>query len=268
MSAVDMTAAVGGSPQPQMGALEAHAAMGRAASPAEKSGGSFNFGDFLDVINPLQHIPGIAELYRSVTNDQISDDARKAGNAFYGFALGGPVGLGAMLAYSAAGDRWSGSPQDVQPADVQVADASAVAGAAETSETSEIPVPVPKPDRMPETAPVESRRSQGEGQGLVLGQTVASTADKPGMPLSLSALLSEADPVDSARETGDTTETGASSVAYVDGVAGAKPQQKETGLPDEQGLGRLAAHQANHLPLDVLKALQERHAQRTSSERS
>lgn len=42
------------------------------------------FGDLLDVINPLQHIPMVSSIYRAVTGDEISPGARVAGGALYG----------------------------------------------------------------------------------------------------------------------------------------------------------------------------------------
>ena len=53
----------------------------------------FSFGDLLDIINPLQHIPVIGSIYRSVTGDEISGPARIMGGMLYG----GPVGLVAAL---------------------------------------------------------------------------------------------------------------------------------------------------------------------------
>lgn len=103
----------------------------------------FSFGDFIDVINPLQHIPGVAELYRSVTNDQISDDARKAGNVLYGFALGGPVGVGAMMAYNAVGDRMNGANAPQEAATATVAEALPTG---EGADVNAPPVPTRKPD--------------------------------------------------------------------------------------------------------------------------
>ena len=52
------------------------------------------FGDFIDIINPLQHIPGVSTLYRSLTGDEISPGARMAGGTLYG----GPVGFASALA--------------------------------------------------------------------------------------------------------------------------------------------------------------------------
>ncbi len=58
----------------------------------------------------------------------------------------------------------------------------------------------------------------------------------------------------------------ASSVSYLDMPDSATPSGPV--MPDQQGLDRLASHKSNHLPLDVLKALQERHAERSVSERT
>lgn len=54
----------------------------------------FTFLDFLDVINPLQHIPLVSTLYRSFTGDSIDPGSRIAGGTLYG----GPVGAGLAVA--------------------------------------------------------------------------------------------------------------------------------------------------------------------------
>lgn len=54
----------------------------------------FGIADVLDVINPLQHIPVISSIYRSLTGDEISPGARLAGGAMYG----GPLGLVSAVA--------------------------------------------------------------------------------------------------------------------------------------------------------------------------
>jgi len=48
----------------------------------------FSFLDFLDIINPLQHIPLVATLYRNITGDEIDPGSRLVGSALYG----GPIG--------------------------------------------------------------------------------------------------------------------------------------------------------------------------------
>jgi hypothetical protein len=48
----------------------------------------FNFRDVLDLINPLQHIPIIGNIYRSLTGDLAAPAIRIAGGALFGGALG------------------------------------------------------------------------------------------------------------------------------------------------------------------------------------
>jgi hypothetical protein len=54
-----------------------------------KGDGMFSFGDLIDVVNPLQQLPIIGSIYRSLTGDTISTGARLAG----GFLMGGPLGF-------------------------------------------------------------------------------------------------------------------------------------------------------------------------------
>ena len=64
-------------------------------SPADASAGlqffgqdGFTFLDLLDVINPLQHIPVISTLYRSISGDTIDPGAKIAGGTLFGGPLG------------------------------------------------------------------------------------------------------------------------------------------------------------------------------------
>ena len=50
--------------------------------------GKFGWDDFLDVINPLQHIPIVAQIYRAVTGDQIDGAAELIGSLPFG-----PLGM-------------------------------------------------------------------------------------------------------------------------------------------------------------------------------
>ena len=51
----------------------------------------FTFLDLLDVINPLQHIPIISTLYRSISGDTIDPGAKIAGGMLFGGPLGAAV---------------------------------------------------------------------------------------------------------------------------------------------------------------------------------
>lgn len=71
----------------------------------DDSGGGF--ATFLDVINPLQHIPVVSTLYRELTGDTISPAARIAGAALYG----GPIGAGIAIV-GAVAEQVSGESPD------------------------------------------------------------------------------------------------------------------------------------------------------------
>jgi hypothetical protein len=64
--------------------------------------GEFGWDDFLDMINPLQHIPGIAQIYRAVTGDEINGAANLLGAIPFG-PLGG-LGLISAVADLAVKD--------------------------------------------------------------------------------------------------------------------------------------------------------------------
>jgi hypothetical protein len=53
----------------------------------EKEG--LTFGDVLDIINPLQHLPIISSIYQAATNDDIGMGSKLIGGALFG----GPIGL-------------------------------------------------------------------------------------------------------------------------------------------------------------------------------
>lgn len=52
------------------------------------SDGSFALADLLDVINPLQHIPGVSTLYRELTGDTIKPEFKIAGGGVFGGIIG------------------------------------------------------------------------------------------------------------------------------------------------------------------------------------
>lgn len=67
----------------------------------------FTFGDILDVINPLHHLPFIGSVYRKISEDQIAPAAQLAGGALYGGGIGAAV-AGANLALKNATGKDAG----------------------------------------------------------------------------------------------------------------------------------------------------------------
>ncbi len=74
---------------------------GQETSSEEKK--SWSFWDFLDVINPLHHIPGVGTLYREITGDEIGNTARIIGGAIYGGAVGAAAGIANVAIAEATG---------------------------------------------------------------------------------------------------------------------------------------------------------------------
>jgi hypothetical protein len=64
---------------------------GTDSSPRARAwkGDSFSFRDFLDIINPLQHLPVVSTVYRWLTGDTIGAVPRMIGDGLFG----GPVGF-------------------------------------------------------------------------------------------------------------------------------------------------------------------------------
>lgn len=88
-----------GAPAPADGGAKATAAN---ASFYWDSDG-FSFGDLLDVINPLQHLPIISTIYRDLTDDDIGAVSRVAGGVLYGGVIGLAVSLFNVLLDAATG---------------------------------------------------------------------------------------------------------------------------------------------------------------------
>ncbi|MES0881937.1 hypothetical protein [Roseibium sp. SCP14] len=238
------------------------------SAPSGRGNSGFELGDFIDLINPLQHIPGVAEVYRSITNDQISDQIRKSGNAIYGFALGGPIGLGAMMAYNALGDHYYGSSGDKTQSETVLA---ASEGPSASDGAGKIPVPEPKPGTHGFETRDESMSEKSVGTTTVLGETIASAGTRSA-PLVLHEILTgtgsqdREGPPSRVSSISEDARQRSSSISYVDETL--QSEASAMSIPDDEDLSRLAGHKSNHLPLDVLKALQERHAERTASKRT
>ena len=65
---------------------------------ARRGGEDIGFGAFIDLINPLHHLPVIGPLYREITGDEIKPAAQILG----GFLYGGPVGLVTSVGHAIA----------------------------------------------------------------------------------------------------------------------------------------------------------------------
>lgn len=65
----------------------------------------FTFGDLLDLVNPLQHIPIVSTVYRAITGDEIGIGPRMLGGAVLGGVIGfGVSAMNAALEYETGKD--------------------------------------------------------------------------------------------------------------------------------------------------------------------
>ncbi|MDB5477673.1 MAG: hypothetical protein JWM96_168 [Alphaproteobacteria bacterium] len=72
---------------------------GPASAPktAGKTDKGFSFWDLVDIVNPLQHIPVVNNIYRNITGDEIGMVARIAGGALFGGVAGAAFGAANAL---------------------------------------------------------------------------------------------------------------------------------------------------------------------------
>ena len=232
--------------------VKPHGSAGSVNSPRQvadtapsDAGGGLGFRDIVDIINPLQHLPVIGEVYRNVTGDGISDGARHAGHALYGLALGGPLGMAGMLGYAMAGSAVSNA--------LQAPDAAQDADAAATPVPDEPAVSSVQP-QTPELANDNaSASSKAIGTDDLLGMRVARSRDEAAAaPANLTRFL-----------------TDPASVSMPLSKPSSGSGTRETERPDQPpALDAVIQHPANRLPLDVLETLRNRHKDLTRDARA
>lgn len=75
--------------------------MGGYTQPASED---LTFSDLVDLINPLQHIPGVSQVYRALTGDTIKPAVKVMGGLVFGGPAGLMLGAGGALVDSMLGD--------------------------------------------------------------------------------------------------------------------------------------------------------------------
>jgi hypothetical protein len=95
------------------------------ATPHTLADEPFGFGDVVDIVNPLHHIPLVGMLYRSLSGDQIRPSSQIIGGAVFGGAMGAASGIANVIMTEETGKDIAGnvlaviSPSD-HPADLPV----------------------------------------------------------------------------------------------------------------------------------------------------
>lgn len=153
----------------------------KALADGKTTDDGLTFADLLDTINPLQHLPIIAPLYREITGDTISPAARIIGGGLFG----GPLGLVASMVDAAIED---GTGRDIggnlvalvkgDPLGKEAMQNIAKAKAAETKrpEVADASQAVP----LPAPAPIAAAEIAQTPAAAVAAPTIASGA--PALP--------------------------------------------------------------------------------------
>lgn len=141
------------------------------------------FGDLLDVINPLQHLPIVGTIYRALTGDTISETARVAGGALYG----GPFGVVGALANLVMEHETGKDIGDTAMA--WLTDGPTTGADSGTTVAAAPPEPQPSLDQQPPVvlasytpaaAPPVAAAAPRHAPGSLSSTTVLAAADKPG----------------------------------------------------------------------------------------
>ncbi|MCB9982926.1 MAG: hypothetical protein H6861_04510 [Rhodospirillales bacterium] len=69
----------------------------------------FSFGDLIDMINPLHHLPVVGHVYRELTGDEIKPIGKIMGGAIFGGPLGAASGLANVIVEYETGKDLAGN---------------------------------------------------------------------------------------------------------------------------------------------------------------
>ena len=177
-------------------ALRAQHEGGAAAQSAASGSGTLSFDDLLDVVNPLQHIPVVSDIYRSLTGDSISGKAQVAGDAIYGGPLGLVSGVVSVAIEAAEG---------TSPGKALIA---AIGGDTEVKETASLP---PEADTERQTPAKAQTAAASYDIGPAWREASAGTPPMPQLsPEAFNAVLSAfgKPPGDDVLNTGTTATSG------------------------------------------------------------
>lgn len=111
-----------------------------------------SFSDFLDMINPLQHIPLVSSIYRAATGETINPVSRIAGDILYGGAIGVGLASAGIAAVGAVGDEVVAANNGGQSAAMMVA---SLFGNDDTPTTQLASATTPNTDSAPTTSQIQ-----------------------------------------------------------------------------------------------------------------
>ncbi|MGH0004387.1 hypothetical protein ACQU0X_30335 [Pseudovibrio ascidiaceicola] len=190
----------------------------------------FSFGELFDIINPLQHIPGVNTLYREITGDDASVRSRIAGSSLYGM-IAGPLGMAGLVAGNLAEMKISG----VLDAENLATEKASALSTIEKKINTSPPVPSPASDMT---------------SSLQRGTPIIPVQSKEIPPLFGNIASAEAISMGSKDK-------------LIEALTGSVEKEEKTASALDAStlptVDKLSQDARNLLPEDLLKQLQERH---------
>jgi len=226
--------------------------------------GDMSFWDFLDIINPLQHIPIVSTVYREITGDTIQPSMRIMGDMLYGGVIGGMASIANAVIEQATGqdvgetvmaslgfgggdhpaastavaDASGGPAASGSPAEPPAAGLAAALAAAKPADLASAPSPASaatgQPIRLAAASPAAAKAASAEASPALTAQLAAGAAPHPSRmpardtPLASSALAKHSAPRYAAPVPGAVT---ASARAIGATAANGGQPQAGAGLP-------------------------------------
>ncbi|MBP2293898.1 hypothetical protein [Azospirillum rugosum] len=157
--------------------------------------GEMSFDDFLDVINPLQHLPIVGNIYRELTGDTIKTSSKVIGGILYGGVVGGMASITNAVVEEAqgkdlgdqvlaalgfgGGDAAPGATTEVAAKPEDTAVANALAAVQGSSAPAAVPQPTgsDRPVRLNASAtPPASAHPMGAASAAALGLQAGAQA--------------------------------------------------------------------------------------------
>jgi hypothetical protein len=183
---------------------------------------TMSFDDFIDMINPLEHIPAVSSIYRAVTNETINPVSRIVGDTLYGGILGlASAGIGAlgaigdeMIAANNDGDTTSKTVfaslfgDDKKSSPVQLASSAGPSATTTTDlsqtaalQTSVLQTPATQSPilDMPSLSNPQSQVAQAAPASSSVAQNIPAAADAPSATIVANSAPSQGIPLDRSK---------------------------------------------------------------------
>ena len=141
-----------------------------APRPAHRSA----FHELLSELNPLQYLPVVGTIYRAVTGDKISDEARTVGSLVMSGLTGGPAGMAISAAMMAVEKVIGIDPEKLSQGVVAEVGLGAARSGGAASATPKPAVAASEPAPNPAAAPARTR-SWSPAQLAAYGVTTSSS---------------------------------------------------------------------------------------------